>query len=208
MVILPSLPLLLSLMLLLLTTSSHHLWLPVKPDDWCWNYIASLLLLAVYIWGLWLNILIDPRFGKMLYFPHICCAPFQRIDIQGFHLIILMQPPEDVLVLSLMPGDVVEFQSMVGCRGRSKAVAIIGIAPSMRSPSPACWGFCLQGASVASPVVGQAGDWNNLFAGGKLQSFFFAGSPSACLAPGAPLVVVPGRNKMHIEPHLARISAM
>ena len=146
------------MLLLSLTTSSHHLWLPVKPDDWCWNYIASLLLLAVYIWGLWLNILIDPWFGKMLYFPHICCAPFPRINIQGFHLIILMQPPEDAFVLCVIPWEVVECQAIVRCiRRRSKAFAINVVVGSMRSPTPACWALCLQGEGVSVPVKAVAG---------------------------------------------------
>ena len=54
----------------------------------------------------------------------------------GFLLIILTQPPEDVP--SLVPRDVVEPQSISGCRGRSKAGATIGLeVPSMRSPTPA-----------------------------------------------------------------------
>ena len=101
-----------------------------------------------------------------------------------------MQPPEDEFVPSLIPGDVVEFQTMVGFRGRSKAGAIKGHV----FPTPACCGFRLQGASVAKTVIGEAGDGGDLFIGGKFHSFFFAGITIACLAPGAPLVVVPGRN--------------
>ena len=59
----------------------------------------------------------------------------------GFHLIVLMQPPEDAVALrlSLIPGEVVESQTIARCiRRRSKASVVSGSVVSMRSPTPAC----------------------------------------------------------------------
>ena len=57
----------------------------------------------------------------------------------GFHLIVLMQPPEDEFAPSLIPREVVESQTIARCiRRRSKAEAINGEVASMRSPTLAC----------------------------------------------------------------------
>ena len=110
----------------------------------------------------------------------------------GFHLNVLKQPPDDVFVLSLIPRDVVERQSIACCRRRSKAcVAINGEVVSMRSPTPACRGLCLQGASVAILVHAVAGNVDNVFIV-EFQSFFFADiNMACCCAPVGPHVAIP-----------------
>lgn len=110
----------------------------------------------------------------------------------GFHLIVLMQPPEDVFALSLIPREVVESQTIARCiRWRSKAVATMGEVASMRSPTPACWALCLKGGGGAVIIIPVAGDGDDFFIFLQLQSFFIAGITTACSAPVGPHVAIP-----------------
>ena len=106
-----------------------------------------------------------------------------------------MQPPEDAVALrlSLIPGEVVESQTIARCiRRRSKASVVSGSVVSMRSPTPACWALCLQGGGVSFPVKAVTGDSDDVFFGGKFQWFFFAGTIiTACCAPVGPHVSIP-----------------
>ena len=70
-------------------------------------------------------------------------------DWYSFHLIVLMQPPEDVFVVSLIPRDVFQPQAIARWRRwRSKASAIIGCVVSIRSHTPVCRALSFHGDCV------------------------------------------------------------